>query len=116
MAVPTVDEFVQQRVAPEMQPIVARLREVMRAIAPAAREMISYNMPVFVGRHIIAYITAARQHVTFSFTLGVNFEDKYGLLRGQAKHARYLRLKKVEDINPAVLRYYVKQALARDRQ
>ena len=116
MAAPTVDEYVQQRVTPQLQPIVARLRELMREIAPATREMVSYDMPVFVQRNIIAYITAAREHITFSFTLGVNFADKYGLLRGKAKHARYLRLKKVEDINKAALRYYVKQALARDRE
>ena len=116
LASQTVDEYVQERVAPELQPIVARLRELMRELAPAAREMVSYDMPVFVGRNIFAYITAAKQHITFSFTLGVNFEDKYGLLRGKAKHARYLRLKKVEDINKTALRYYVKQALARDRQ
>jgi hypothetical protein len=105
MTKPTVDEFVQARVAPEMQPIVARLRELMRTLAPTAREMISYDMPVWVEHHIIAYLTAAPQHVTFSFTLGVNFEDKYGLLKGKAKHARYLRLKKVEEINQAALRY-----------
>ena len=116
MATQTVDEFVQERVAPELQPIVARLRELMRELAPTTSELISYDMPVFCGRHIIAYITAAKKHITFSFTLGVNFEDKHGLLLGAAKHARYLRFKQVEDINKTALRYYVKQALARDRQ
>jgi len=116
MATQTVDEYVQERVVPELQPIVARLRELMRELAPTTRELISYDMPVFCERNIIAYITAAKTHITFSFTLGVNFEDKYGLLRGKAKHARYLRLKKVEDINKTALRYYVKQALARNRQ
>ncbi len=116
MATKTVDEFVQERVAPELQPIVARLRELMRELAPKSTELISYDMPVFCGRYILAYITSAQKHITFSFTLGVNFEDKYGLLRGAAKNSRYLRLKKVEDINKTALRYYVKQALAQDRK
>jgi hypothetical protein len=116
MATQTVDEFVQQRVALELQPIVARLRELMRELAPTATEKISYDMPVYCGRHIFAYMTAASKHVTFSFTQGVRLEDKYGLLRGAAKHARYLRLKKLEDINKTALRYYVRQALRLDRQ
>lgn len=113
----TVDEYIQARVTPELQPIVARLRALMRELAPKAREMVSYDMPVFVGKNILAYITAASGHITFSFTLGVNFEDKYGLLRGKAKHARYLRLKKVEDIpSKTVLGYYVRQAVKWDKE
>ena len=68
-----------------------------------------------VEKNIVAYITAAQHHITFSFTLGVQFEDKYGLLRGKAKHARYLRFKDPDDINKTALRYYVRQALAKDR-
>jgi hypothetical protein len=112
----TVDEWIQEHVNPELQPIVARLRELMREVAPKARELVSYNMPVYVGRDIFAYLNAARQHITFSFVRGVQLEDKYGLLRGSAKHARYLRLKTVEDINKTVLRYYVRQAIVLDRE
>ncbi len=111
----TVDEWIEAHVNPELRPVVARLREVMREVTPKTREMVSYKMPVYVDRNIIAYINAAQTYITFSFTLGVNFEDKYGLLRGKAKHARFLRLKSVEDINKAAVRYYVKQARALDR-
>jgi hypothetical protein len=116
MTIQTVDEFVQQRVPPALQPTVARLRELMRELAPSTRELISYGMPVFCGKNIIAYITAVNKYVTFSFTVGVQFEDKYGLLRGAGKHARYLRYKTPEDINKTIVRYYVKQALAKDRK
>jgi hypothetical protein len=111
-----VDEFIRHRVEPELQPLVARLRGLMRELAPTTRELIRYNMPVFCGRNIIAYITPARQHITLSFTLGVRFEDKYGLLRGSAKDARHLKLKTIADINKTALRYYVKQGLALDRK
>lgn len=114
---PTVDEWVEQHVEPALQPIVERLRALMRALAPSAREHVSYNMPSYSGQHlIIAYLNAGRQHVTLSFTVGVNFEDKYGRLRGTAKHARYLRYQSVDDIDETLLRYYVKQALKHDRR
>lgn len=114
---PTVDEWIAQHVEPALVPIVDRLRALMRALAPGAREHISYNMPSYSGQHlIIAYLNAGRQHVTLSFTVGVNFDDKYGQLRGSAKHARFLRYKSVDDINETHLRYYVKQALQHDRR
>ena len=115
MTATDVDVFIQERVPQALQPVVARLRALMRELAPTTRELISYDMPVFVEKNIVAYITAAQHHITFSFTLGVQFEDKYGLLRGKAKHARYLRFKDPDDINKTALRYYVRQALAKDR-
>src|SRR5579859_162017 len=115
MVANTVDEFVQERVAPELQPIVARLRELICYMAPTTTEKISYDMPVFTGRKIVAYITAARHHITLSFTYGARLEDKYGLLRGKAKGARYLQYKNLADINKTVLRYHLKQAVALDR-
>ena len=46
---------------------------------------------------------------------GVAFEDKYGLLGGVAKHARYVRMKNLDEINKPALRYYIKQALKLDK-
>jgi hypothetical protein len=113
---PSVDDYVQQRVRPELRPVAERVRQVMRELAPKAIEKISYNMPVYAGRHIFAYFNASKTHITLSFTLGAGFEDKHGLLRGKAKHARFLKLKRVEDVNKTVLRYYVRQALAEDKR
>jgi hypothetical protein len=114
---PTVDEWVQRRVEPELVPIVDRIRALMREIAPEVEEKVSYNMPAFCGKHlIIAYITAAKAHITFSFTVGVNFEDKYGKLKGTAKHARYLRYRSVGDIDEKLVKYYVRQAVKHDRR
>ena len=46
---------------------------------------------------------------------GVGIEDRYGLLRGTAKHARYVRMKNLDEINKPALRYYIKQALKLDK-
>lgn len=114
---PTVDEWVAQHVEPDLLPIVDGLRALLRTLAPTAREEVGYNMPMYHGRHVpLAYITAARHHITLSFTVGVNFDDKYGQLRGSAKHARYLRFKSVDDINETHLRYYIRQAIKHDRR
>ncbi len=77
----TVDEFVEARVMPELHPVVAALRELMRQAAPNATEMISYGIPAYKGRKIFAVISPTKKDITFSFTHGSEFEDKYELLQ-----------------------------------
>ncbi|HEV7157586.1 MAG TPA: DUF1801 domain-containing protein [Caulobacteraceae bacterium] len=45
------------------QPILQRIREIVRRAAPEAAEIISYRMPAFRGRGIILYFAAFRDHI-----------------------------------------------------
>jgi hypothetical protein len=111
----TFDEFVRANFPPEQHEIVQRLRALVKAAAPNAREAVSYEMPVWIGdRNIIAYINTSQQGVTFSLVQGVLVNDTYGLLRGKAKWARYVKIRSAEKMNDAALqaalRDYVRQA------
>lgn len=110
----TVDEFVETRVLPEYQPVVAFIRGLMKEYSPEVKEIFSYGMPCFQKKNILAYLTPNKKGITFSFVSGVLFEDQYNRLRGTAKWARYVRIKKVTDANPDILRYYIDQAVALD--
>lgn len=110
----TVDEYVSTRIQPELHDIVAMLRALVRECAPNTTEVVSYDMPCFVKKNIFAYITAAQSHITFSFVRGTQITDNYGLLKGRAKHARFVKLKRVTDANHDALCDYVSQALALD--
>lgn len=116
MAALTVDEYVQNRVLPQYHPVVTLVRELMRECAPAVRERISYDMPVFEVNKIIAYIYPSPGGVTFSFVRGIEFSDPYGLLKGRGKSARHVKLKKPGDANLPALRDYIRQALEYDAQ
>src|ERR1700682_858823 len=111
----TVDEFVKSKVRPEFRPVVAALRSLMKEYAPTAKEMMSYGLPMYIQKLTVAWISPSKTGITFSFMRGVGFEDKYGLLRGAAKHARYVRMKNLDDVNKPDLRYYIKQALKFDK-
>ena len=63
-----VDEFVTSKVLPELQPVVAMLRELMREMAPEATEQISYGIPMYKGRKIVAYINPTKKDITFGFS------------------------------------------------
>jgi hypothetical protein len=109
-----VDEFVAHKVLPEFHDIVAMLRELMRECAPHATEKVSYGLPMWIVRRPLAWISPTKQDITFGFTFGAEFEDKYGLLRGRGKNAKHVKIKRLADANEEALRYYIKQALEHD--
>ncbi len=111
-----VDEFVQTKVLPEYRPVVARLRELMRDAAPDLREVIAYGVPMFKGKKYPVVISPSKTGITFSFTYGTRFEDKYGLLRGEGKVARHVKIRSLDKLNEERLRYYIKQALEIDAE
>ena len=108
---PTVDEFVETKVQPELRPVVAALRSLMKQTAPQAKEVISYGIPMYVTAKPMAWINPSKAGVTLGFREGVHFEDKYNLLRGDGKHAMHVRMKTLADINATALKYYIKQAV-----
>jgi len=110
----TVDEFVQTRVLPEFHPIVAMIRDLMKECAPQAKEIISYGIPSYRVNRIIAVISPTKKDITFAFSRGAEFEDKYSLLQGVGKVSKHVKLKKLADVNKDALCYYIQQALALD--
>ncbi|MBM4429598.1 MAG: DUF1801 domain-containing protein [Chloroflexi bacterium] len=112
----TVDEFVQTKVLPEYRDIVTFLRRLMKQCAPEAEEGISYGIPAFRGRRILAAISPTKRGITFAFSRGAEFQDKYGLLEGVGKVSKNVRIRHLKDINEAALRYYIQQALEFDAE
>lgn len=110
----TVDEFVQTRVLPEFWPVVAMIRELMKECAPDAKESISYGIPAYKMKRIIAVISPTKKDITFAFTHGREFEDPYGLLKGVGKVGLHVKIKSVATVNKEALRSYIRQALEHD--
>ncbi len=110
----SVDEFVKKRVLPEYQEIVSVFRKLMCETAPSAKEIISYGIPAYKMNHIIAVISPTKNGITFAFSRGAEFEDKYGLLEGVGKVSKNVRIKNMVSMNKEALRYYIKQAIELD--
>jgi hypothetical protein len=110
----TVDAFLESRVLPEFRTVVQRIRQVMKGYAPDVTEMISYGIPAYRAKRIIAVISPTKKDITFSLSRGAEMQDKYGLLEGVGKVSKYVKFKKAAEVDPAVLRYYIRQALALD--
>jgi hypothetical protein len=86
----------------------------MKECAPDVTESISYGIPAYKGRKILAVISPTKKDITFSFSRGGQFEDKYGLLRGVGKSSKHMKIKDLAGANLEALRYYIRQALEFD--
>src|SRR5512147_1051769 len=88
----TVDEFVETKVLPEYREIVMAFRRLMRDCAPNITEEISYGIPAYRGKRILAVISPTKKGITIAFSRGAEFDDKYGLLEGVGKVSKNVRI------------------------
>ncbi len=59
-----VDEYLST-FDPEIRSILESLRKTIKAAAPEAEEVISYNMPAFKFHGILVYYAAHKEHIGF---------------------------------------------------
>ena len=116
MKITTVEEFLKFRVQPEHYRIVDKLRELMREVAPETREVITYGILAWRGKLMVAVISPTKKDITFAFSRGAEFEDKYGLLKGVRKVSKHVKIKTLQDIDKTSLEYYIRQALKLDAE
>ncbi len=109
-----VDEVVKSKFLPQFHNIVAMLRELMHEMAPNAKEVISYGIPAWRGNKILAVISPTKKDITFAFSRGAEFIDKYGLLQGVGKVSKHVKIKSLDKVNKEALKNYIKQALEFD--
>jgi hypothetical protein len=116
MKITTIDEFIKQRVQPEHYEIVEMLRNLMRAVAPDAQEVVTYGILGWRGNLILAVMSPTKKDITLAFSKGAEFEDKYGLLQGVGKVSKHVKIKNLNEVNKTALKYYIKQALRLDKK
>ena len=112
-----IDEFINAKVMEEYRSIVNNFRKLISAEFPQIREEMRggtekyYGVPVYRHKKIIITISPAKKGITFSFTEGKKFEDRYSLLEGLGNKSLNYRISKAEDFNDEIMRYYINQAL-----
>lgn len=115
MKITSVDEFVKSKVLPEHRAIVEMLRQMMQELAPGAQEVLTYGILAWKAKNILAVISPTKKDITFAFSRGAEFEDKYGMLRGVGRVSKHVKIADVEGIHKAALRYYIRQAVKLDK-
>ena len=58
----TIDDYIRS-CAPDVQPILRKIRATIRKAAPKAEERISYRMPAFFQDGVLVYVAAFKRHI-----------------------------------------------------
>lgn len=115
-----IETFIESKVLPEYRPIVDNFRELIKKEFPNLKEEMRggtekyYGVPVYRYNRIVITLSPTKKGITFSFTDGKNFEDKYSLLEGVGNKTLNLRISKAQAYKDEILRYYIKQAIKFD--
>ena len=118
----TINQFIKDKIKEEHQSIFTKFRSLINAKFPTLKEEMRggtekyYGVPVYRHNRIIISVSPTLKGITFSFTNGKQFEDKFNLLEGVGKKSLNLRLSDSIDYKDDILEYYILQAIKLDEK
>jgi hypothetical protein len=101
---PAIDAWFEQRPGP-LGPIARPWFDVMRKCGDEVRELLHDGCPVAcLGDAPFGYVNVFTAHVNVGFFQGASLPDPAGLLQGEGKSMRHVKLKPQTPTNAAALR------------
>lgn len=82
---------------PSMAPLFAAVLDKMRAFRRNSAEKVQYGGVVFQNGYLVAGAFCRKAHVTVEFTLKGELPDPRGILEGEGKTRRNIKIASMED-------------------
>ncbi len=95
---------------PPIRGVVSALRRLVHEVAPEAKETLKWGIPTYSLERIVCYILPTKGHVTLGFYRGADLSDPHGLLVGEGKKLRHVKISKVKDTRNRALKRLVREA------
>ena len=109
---PAVDAWLESREAP-LGKIARHWYARLRQSGPGIRELMHDGCPVAcVGDVAFAYVNVFTSHVNLGFFAGAQLDDPAGLLLGEGKRMRHVKLKPGMSCDDAALKRLIEDAYA----
>jgi hypothetical protein len=100
---PAIDVWMREH-SGELGTIAERWFEVMRECGDDVRELLHDGHPTAcVGDAAFGYVNAFKAHVNVGFFLGAEIADPVGLLEGDGKFMRHVKLRPERGVDAAAL-------------
>ncbi len=90
--------------------ILQKLRSIVLIQYPQANEKIMYGGIMFSLEKDFCGLFVNKNHISFEFGNGYQFNDPQKLLEGNGKYRRHLKIKSPSDIESKKVAVFVKQA------
>jgi hypothetical protein len=107
---PTVDDFIAAQPA-DAQYRLRMLRKLVLDAAPHVGETLKYGIPFYTCHGLLCYLNPKPGYVDFGFCRGVELSDEAGLLYGDNKEIRKVKVTQLTGPLAGSLRQLVQQAL-----
>jgi len=92
--------------------IIRALRALVKRTAPELEEAVKWGNGCWVGGNgVVAYVYSAKEYVQFGFFRGVRLKDPKGLLEGEGKYLRHIKVRKASEIDTRAFTALIKQAV-----
>jgi hypothetical protein len=103
------DYYTDQR--PRNRTVIQALRTFVKRVAPQLQESVKWGNGCWVnGKAPVAYVYSAPDHVQFGFFAGSGLKDPRGLLIGDGKFVRHIKVRKRADIDERAFGSLLRQA------
>jgi len=96
---------------PRNKRIIQALRKFVKSKEPRLSETVKWGNGCWVGTSgPVAYVYAAPEFVQFGFFRGATLKDPKGLLEGEGKYVRHVKVRKTSEIDERAFTALLKQA------
>jgi hypothetical protein len=111
-----VDAFFAKQ-PPALRPILAALRQMVEAAAPEATSSLKWGMPFYeINGQVICALAGFKAHVNLILSGPPGtYADPDGLLEGEAKTGRHLKLRSLDELPQEAVRGWLRVAAKRAR-
>ena len=98
----------------EQGELLLRLREIVRSSGADFEESIKWGQPCYSLNSLVCYLNNFTSHVAFGFHQGAHLDDPLGLLVGQGKNMRHIKIHNVRDVRRAAFKTLIQAAIRFD--
>jgi hypothetical protein len=97
--------------SPKNQVIIRALRRFVKRVEPELSEAVKWGNGCWVGRNgPVAYVYSATGYVQFGFFRGFALKDPRGLLEGEGKYVRHIKVRGPSEIDERAFAALLRQA------
>ena len=117
-----LDVFTEEKVLPEYRDLFDAFRKLVAKEYPELKEEMRggtekyYGVPVYRLHRIVITVSPTKKGITFAFSDGGQFKDKYKALEGEGKKTLNLRLSSLDEFDETQMKYYIDQSIALDKK
>lgn len=102
-------------ISEERHSTVQAVRALAQRLFSPLTEEVKYGGILFTSDVPFGGVFAYKEHVSVEFGCGADIDDTLGLLEGDGKHRRHLKLRSLADIDAKQVAHYLPLALAAAR-